>query len=362
MSTLETSSALDVPGFHARRPADNQRNVQSLVVEKLLAARQGHAMVGRNDNRRVVVDPFAFEPGDDFAHQPVGILRTLQAHGPVFASQRRVGIPGRQDDAGRIDGPGRIAVPWPMRADQRQVGEERLARLALLPVVAQVDLGGRELEVQVDLLRVAAAQGGEIVGVAEQLRQRLHPRGQRLLVGGAMLFGMYAVLAHAGHQRGSTRRTDRCAGKACIITAAFGRQSVEIGRMHHLLTIAAQIRSPIFQDNEQHVRLRVAGGQFPGERVSPRQHDGNENYGNSAFAKGTHRRSSGVWISFCAADRLEARDGMAPQAKTLVYNLFPAHCDPHGVLGVTKSASSRCFGPDAEGRAINHAACRDRGG
>ena len=67
-----------------------------------------------------------------------------------------------------------------MRTDQRQVRKERLARLALLPVVAQVDLGGGELEVQVDLRRVAAAQGGEIAGVAEQLGQRLHPRGQRL--------------------------------------------------------------------------------------------------------------------------------------------------------------------------------------
>jgi hypothetical protein len=87
-----------------------------------------------------------------------------------------------------------------VRARQRQVRKERLARLASFPVVAQIDFVGGELEVEVDLRRVAAAQGGEIAGVAEQLGQRLHARGQRLRVGRAMLFGMHAVLAHADHR------------------------------------------------------------------------------------------------------------------------------------------------------------------
>jgi hypothetical protein len=81
----------------------NQGYADATLVQKLLVARHGPAVVPKKEHDRVLGKAFSFKPLKHLPDLDIKVLRRVEVQRPVQANGWMVRIEGRQLDAGGID-------------------------------------------------------------------------------------------------------------------------------------------------------------------------------------------------------------------------------------------------------------------
>ena len=171
-------------GGEPLRPADDQRDVQPLLVAELLAADVGLAVVAEEDDDRLVGQPVGFEPVEDQPDLAVELGRRVEVRGPVGAGDGVVGLVGRDLDlrgSARFGAWNARCVSWKLTCAKNGWWAFRSAQRSesngfsggvkfqsVLPVPLNPIAGGKLADV-----------GREVAGVAEPFGQQRTPSGSR---------------------------------------------------------------------------------------------------------------------------------------------------------------------------------------
>ena len=287
----------------AARPHGSERDVVRGFVGAALAAREGHPVVGGDDDECVFEQPALRQFVEHPAEMPVEVLHlegVVEQVVPHCLIVRPVG--GHTVDVRELLAPLRhagaelIATVWLDRAipeGPRLVlcgGVEEVVEVGGIVVVA--DAGGRRR----GFLRVE-----RLAGHLPRLAQRIggHTRTPALhrVTDGPAVFG--ERLAPAFELRREVadvvRRflelprvaasEDACAGRGALSIRGEGageqdavlRHAVEVRRLHPLRAVSARVRAPVIGDGEENVRgpLNFSGGHGPDERHAEQRNQAN---------------------------------------------------------------------------------------
>lgn len=266
--------------------ADDEGNVSAFVIEELLAPRMADAVVGHEDDERVLEQTLPFQPRHHLADVPVGEAHAVEVGRPIATHHRIVRIVGGQGDFVRIDdlaealprlplngGVGGFALASQLAAVELHLHEEGLPFGAPGPIVAVVN---RSVPVEVVVrfaLAVpldrkpamveawnAAADAGVVSGSLQECRERLDALGQL----DAVLSSTAAVvmrpdrgLVAARDHRRAAARADRRSHEGAGELRPFPREPVDVRGLDQALTVAGKIRRHVIDDDPEQVRARV---------------------------------------------------------------------------------------------------------
>ena len=129
------------------RDPDDQRDVDALLVEPLLAAMQGLPVVSEEEDDRSVVEALVLQPLDHLADLDIKMLGSVEIQRDVLADHRMVRIEGRQRDVFRIHRRLIEAAELAVRLGEVDLRVERCSVGPLAPVAAVERLFHAEVEV-----------------------------------------------------------------------------------------------------------------------------------------------------------------------------------------------------------------------
>ncbi len=252
--------------------SDDQRNMQPLVVTELLASGMADAVIGHEEDNGLIKNSFRLQSLDDLPNLAIGEADGIEVVGPIFQDDWIARVVRRKPDILRIDLRSHqvedLAIPGMMRtlaavltSMKLHLREEGLVGFSIPPIIGVVD-GGVPFEVVIGLAETVgslderSSNRREIARPLEEYGDRFNPRGEMNLFFPAttsMMVGSDGGLVTAGDEGRPTRGADRSGDKCLRKSNPALSESIDMGGLDELLTVAGKVCRHIVDDDPNDV-------------------------------------------------------------------------------------------------------------